>query len=145
MPVVDLYTGIYRVLANDAEILELLKLPSNATALQKAKKIQKRAKPQDIEKNLPMIAFYTPGGGRDPGNDYVFGSTFIFDIYTKDDVELAQLIAERIYKLFDGENNPFENIETFDARYEDEHESATDLSNTYCYTIIITMYISLPK
>ncbi len=145
MSVVNLYNGIYRVLANDEQILNYLGLSSASTNLEKAKHIQKRSKPQDLVENLPLITFYSPGGFRDSINDYVYGSRFFFDIYTSDDVELAQNIAQRILDLFEGEIPPWMGVENFTCRFEDGHESAVDLANIYCFTIEVTMFISLAK
>jgi len=144
MFVVDLYDGIYRVLANDEKILELLGIPE-ADNTTKAKRIQKRSKPQDLANRLPMIAFYTPGGGLDPVNDIVYGATFVFDIYTNDDVETAHEIANRIFELFCKKIPVFDNLETMESRFEDAHESATDLANTYCFTVILTLFVSVER
>jgi hypothetical protein len=141
MYVVDLYNGIYRTLANDVEILELLGI-TDTDKLTRAKKIQKRAKPQDLATNIPIITFYTPGGTPDPINDLVYGATFVFDIYTNDDVDKAHKISNRIFRIFHKEIPKFEGLETTSSKFEDAHESATDLTNTYCFTIVITMFVS---
>lgn len=147
MIVVKLYNGVFQKLANDEIIQDLLEidtsLGSNEFRLLRADKIQKRRKPQNLADNIPLIAFYTVGGGKDPTNDRVWGSTFVFDIYTNDDVEKAHRIGERISELFDGSIPPFAGITTFESELEDAYESKTDLPNTYCWTVIITMFVGL--
>lgn len=142
MFVVDLYNGIYKSLANNETILELLGIVGGNN-LTKAKRIQKRSKPQNLTENIPLISFYTPGSGLDTSNNNVYTSTFVFDVYTKDDVEKAHRIANTIYDIFNNKIPEFSNIGTFNTVFEDAHESATDLSNTYCFTIILTFSISL--
>ena len=145
MAVVDLYNGIYRVLANDEEVLNYLGIGVSADNLTKARHIQKRAKPQDLAENMPLIAFYAPPGSRSHTNDLVYETLFIFDIYTNDDVDLAQRLGDRIEKLFDGVIHPMMGIESFESRFESAHESSTDLANTYCWTVVIGFSISLDK
>lgn len=147
MIVTDLYNGIYKVLANDETILNYLGIGISATNIQKATKIQKRSKPQDlVEDNLPIISFYTPAGQREHKNLYVYVASFVFDVYTQDDVTLAQNIAERITQLFNGEINAFlGGVENFQGELVTAHESMTDLQNSYCFTVVINMSVSLDK
>jgi hypothetical protein len=145
MVVTQLYNGIYKVLANDQIILDYLGVGTGADDLTKAKHIQKRSQPQDVVNNLPLIAFYSPPGRREGRNMMVYVSPFVFDIYTYDDVSLAQDICERISDLFCGEISPFEGVESFQAELVTAHESSSDLSNTYCFTIVIAMSVSLDK
>ena len=141
---VNLYNGIYRALANDSVILQLLKLDPLADNITKALRIQKRAKPQNLVLgNLPLITFYTPGGRRGRENDYVFEATFVFDVYTNDDVDLAHRISQRITALFNGEILPFMGVENFSSRLMDEHESESSLPNSYCYTTVVSMFVPL--
>lgn len=142
MYVVDLYNGIFKALANDPSILELLEI-TEGNALIKAKRIQKRSDPQNIVENLPLIAFYSPGGAKDFNNDQVYGATFVFDIYTNDDIDKAHKISNRVYRLFDKEIPSFSGLETYETDFEDAHQSATDLQNTYCFTIIMTFNITI--
>jgi hypothetical protein len=139
----DLYAGIFKVITKDTTMLSLLKIPSG-DAVAKAKKVQKRSQPQDLDKNIPLIAYYkVPGDGRDRNNDNVYNATFVFDVYTKDDVELALAISKRIKELFDGEINPFETVESYEAYFEDGHESSVNQQNTYCFTSILTFSITI--
>jgi hypothetical protein len=145
MLVVDLYDGIYKVLANDKVILDFLGIGVKADNLVKSKHIQKRSNPQDIVKSLPVICFYAPPGHRSTSNHLVYAAPFIFDAVTADNVPLAQSIVSRITQLFDGEINPFSGIENFEARMLTAHESKPDLANTYCFTVVIEMVVSLEK
>jgi hypothetical protein len=94
MAVVNLYNGIYKVLANDPIVLDYLGIGSIATPLQKAQRIQKRSKPTKLVENLPLIAFYAPPGRREPNNFEVYTTTFVFDLYTSDNVDLAQRLGD---------------------------------------------------
>lgn len=144
--VTDLYNGIYKVLANDEIILNYLGIGTSATNLEKATQIQKRAKPQDlVEDNLPIIGFYTPGGQREQRNVFVYTCPFVFDVYTQDDVALAQNVVERITELFSGEINKFIGVENFQGELVTAHESSTDLDNCYCFTVVVNMSVSLDK
>lgn len=145
LPSVALYTNLFRCLSNNEDILELLELSLDSEPLDKALKIQKRSKPQEIAKNIPMIAFYTPGGVKEYGNSEVYNSNFIFDCYTKDDPELAQSIIDRIYKLFieDMEIPLFSDMSNFAATLVDAGESGVDLPNTYCFTLELIFSVSL--
>lgn len=143
MSIVNLYNGIYRVLANDEEILTLLGLTKDVDLLTKAKHIQKRSRPQKLLENLPLIAFYTPGGKLDGNNDRVYSAQFIFDIYTADDPETALKIVQRIIDLFEGKIHPFKGVENFEARFLSGYESVVDADNIYCFSIVIEMNISL--
>lgn len=145
MAVVDLYNGIYRVLANDPDVLNYLGIGEGADNLTKAKHIQKRSKPQDLADNMPLIAFYAPPGKRSGENYLVYESLFVFDIYTQDDVDLAQRIAQRIIDLFDDEMYPMDGAKTFLSMFETGHESTSDLANTYCFTVVINFAVSLEK
>lgn len=143
MSIVDLYDSIYSILSNDEQILDLLGLDLGSDNQLKDSHIQKRAKPPNLIDNLPLIAFYTPGGQRESKNDLVFNSTFVFDIYTQDDVDLAQRIAQRVLDLFDKKNNYLSGLATFDSFFLDSYESGAILSNTYCYTIALKISFSL--
>lgn len=142
MSVIHLYDGIYQYLANDEVILDLLEidttLDEDELMLQKALHIQRRSKPQDLAENIPLITFYTPGGGRDVNNTSVYDSLFVFDIYTKDDVEKALMIAKRLLELFDSNIPVVEGIATMESSFEDGHESEVDLQNTYCFTLLFS-------
>lgn len=145
MAIVDLYNGIYKVLAFDEAVLNYLGIGESADPLTKAKRIQKRAKPQDIPENLPVIAFYTAPGKREGRNSEVYVTNFIFDIYTNDDVPTAQDIGQRIIDLFEGEIPGFRNVETFAGLWVSAYEGETDLANTYCFTVVIQFSISMER
>lgn len=139
----DLYAGIFKAMTNDSKLLTLLGIPGG-DPLAKAKRVQKRAQPQDLDKISPLIAFYkVPGDGRDSSNYSVFNATFIFDVYTKDDVELAMDINRRIKEIFDGEICPFQSVENFETSFEDGFESKASLPNTYCFTSVLTFSITI--
>jgi hypothetical protein len=149
--VLNLYNGIYQILATDSVFLGFLGVNtvvagSNTTekiALAKAKHIQKRSMPQNIADNIPIVAFYTTGGGRESENNAVFNSTFIFDVYTADDVEKAHAMSNRILELFNEQLSPFMGVENFASTFIDGHESVVNLANIYCFTTSINMSINL--
>lgn len=143
MAVVNLYNGIYKVLANDSNVLNYLGIGSTATPLQKAQRIQKRSKPTKLVENLPLIAFYAPPGRRDVNNYQVYNTQFVFDIYTSDNVDLAQRLGDRILQLFDGVINPMMGVENFESLMVTQHESECDLANTYCWTVVIQFSITI--
>lgn len=140
---IAVYNGIYKLLSNDAVILQKLGLPPTPTNEQKGRKIQKRSKPQELSDNLPIITYYTPGGNMDIINQNVYKPLFYFDIYTKDNVNLAHEIAERIFELFDGVVNCFPNLENAEASFIDAHESDPGQPNVYCFTLEILFSIAV--
>lgn len=147
MPVVNLYNSIYRVLANDQDVLFYLgidQIEDKAEALlARAEKIQKRAKPQDLIERLPLIAFYAPPGEIDRGNQEVYVTPVVFDVYTRDDVDRAQRISSRIVDLLHRKIIPVEGVDSFETRFLTAHESSTDLANTYCFTTVLEFSISI--
>lgn len=151
MSVLNLYNGIYQILANDAVFLGLLGINTTVSgsntlskiALAKAKHIQKRSMPQDVADNIPLVAFYSTGGGRESQNNSVFNSMFTFDVYTADDVEKAHDMSNRILELFNEQISPFMGVENFASTFEDGHESVVNLANIYCFTTIINTSINL--
>lgn len=134
MSVVALYNNIYRVIANDAELLTLIGIEANAANLEKSKRIQKRSKPQELLERLPLISFYSTGGDRERENESVFNPSFTFDVYTSDDVDTAHRVAQRIINLFEGKINPFMGVENFEAKFVDAYESGVNAPNIYCFT-----------
>lgn len=138
MSLIKVYDGIFQSLAEDSDILDLLGLGEGATLVDKALHIQKRAKPQSLADNIPLITFYTPGGARESENDSVFESVFVFDIYTSDDVEQAQLLADCIINLFSNDIPNFLGVTNFQSSFEDGHESDAGLANVYCFTIVMS-------
>lgn len=145
MSVVNLYNGIYRVLANDDTVLSYLGIGKDAKPIEKAKHIQKRCKPQRIADSVPLITFYAPPGFVDKGNYIVYGTDFVFDIYTKDDVDLAQRIAERVAEIFVGKIYPMKEVENFQSEFVTSHESTVDIENTYCFTVVVNFSVSIEK
>lgn len=145
MSIVNLYNGIYRILANDDVILNLLGITDKSDNLKKAKRIQKRSQPQIIIEELPIITFYSPAGKRGVKNTEVYNATFMFDIYTKDNVDLALNIAQRIIELFEKKLNPMMGVETFESSFVEGYESRSNLQNTYCFTLVFDMFIGLSE
>lgn len=145
MSAIDLYNGIYKALANDEEFLNLIGLDLSADNLTKAKRIQRRAKPQTLNAPLPMIAFYTPGGRVDEGNTLVFNSVFYFDVYTEDDVDRALRISARLLEMFHREVPEFSNIGSFETVLLNQHESAVGTDNVYCFTTVLKFSVQMTK
>lgn len=145
--VIELYNNIYRSLAKDSDFLSLMGIPPTADNLVKAKRIQKRSRPQNIADKgaMPLVAFYSPGGRVDPENDCVYGSVFFFDIYTKDDVDLAHKIASCIITKFKDQIAEFDDLETYSADFLEGFERSTDLQNTYCFSVTIVFYVSIDE
>lgn len=147
MGVVNLYNGIFRVLANDEEVLNYLGIDNSMTESQKdlwkSHSIQKRSKPKDLKKNIPLIAFYAPPGGRDSQNDAVYTTPFIFDTYTEGDVDKAHKIAQRIIDIFDGDILSMMGVESFESLFLTGHESDTDIPDGYCFTVVIRFSVTL--
>ncbi|MEM0173400.1 MAG: hypothetical protein QXI16_02720 [Sulfolobaceae archaeon] len=147
--ITELYNGIYRTLANDEQILSYLNiditLPEDELLLVKAKKIQKRRKPQElIQDNLPLISFYSVGGGTLKRNSEVYMASFVFDIYTYNDVELAQQIANRIFEIFNRNIPLIPSITTFETDFEEAFESIVNgVSDIYCFTIVLDFYVGM--
>ena len=142
MHTTQLYDEIYRAITKTASILELMGL-EDATPLDLAKRVQKRRQPMNIDKSMPLITFYCPGGRHDSRNDAVYGAGFVFDVYTNDDVELAQDISTELCELFDNELANFSGLTTFQTKLQDQYESLTDRQNVYCYTTVMVFFIGL--
>jgi hypothetical protein len=159
MFIIDIYNGVYKALATDKEMLELLSLvpediienvggidtivTPKSTNKQKSDKIQKRHEPQNLSSHIPLIAFYTPGGEFSPSNDNVFTSVFMFDIYTVDDVNKAHQIANRLHEIFDSKFINIENLDSFESLFEDAYESKSSLPNSYCFTMVISVSVGM--
>lgn len=147
MATVSLYNSLYQLLSTDPIILSYLQIDP-ADALTKAKRIQRRMKPVDPVNatttitNFPLISFYNVPGNRETANGDVFRAPFLFDVYTSDDVTLALNIQERIFQLLEG-NMPVGEQLTLASRFLDGFESTTDLLNTYCYTQVFELSVSL--
>lgn len=147
MVVVNLYNEIYRLLTNDDDVLNYLGIDTSmdegSVLLQKARKVQKRRRPQNPVDNVPLITFYTPGGGADQGNYMVFNSPFVFDVYTNDDVDLAQRLSSHLVGLLARKNHPMCGVESYETKLLDAFESSTDLSNVYCFTAVIRFSVTI--
>jgi hypothetical protein len=135
--ILNLYNGIYKLFSGDTTLLNHLGLTGTPTPNQIGPKLQKQSKPQQLSSNIPLIAFYTPGGGIDSMNMGVFCPMFYFDIYTNDNVKLAHQIAERVCELISGCIN-FTGVAGSSAIIVDAHESDSKLDNVYCFTIEAT-------
>lgn len=142
MVVVELYDNIYTYLSNDDTLLGLLGLGTSSSLTDKVLKIRKRHRPENLVDGLPLIAYYTPGGGVSSTNNLVYEAFFIFDIYTEDDVTLAHSIGERICEIFDRTIPAFENMGNLEVRLMTGHESSTDYPNTYCFTVILEFSVN---
>lgn len=141
---VALYRGIIKSLLGSTEFMNLMGL-SNADAETKSIRIQRRRKPQNILKNLPLVAYYTPDGSKDTDNVDVYCPTFVFDIYTNDNVELAQNIGELIKGLFADKLVGMSNITSYSSNFECEFESDAGLDFCYCWTIVMTFRVNLVR
>jgi len=135
MQVVNLYNNIYTLITENETILYYLGMGGNPSNLEKAKKVQKRAKPQSLVDNVPLIAFYAPPGGLDKGNDTVYVAPFVFDIYTNDDVNTAHLIAEELSNMIDRQLLSFYGVDSLESKFITAHESNVDIENVYCFTV----------
>ncbi|BAU28157.1 hypothetical protein DFP93_101233 [Aneurinibacillus soli] len=144
MAAVNVYNAVYRLLAADKDILELLGLTLASSNIDKAKKLIKRKKPPNLT-TLPIVTFYALPGGRDGENKEVYVAPFMFDIYTNDDVDKAQKIAQRIIGMFDGVLPDVKETATLEAMFVTEHESETNQVNTYCYSVGIDFAVVVDK
>jgi hypothetical protein len=130
----DVYASIHKVLREDEVIRQLMGFDDTTTDVEMALRIQKRRFPVElVENNLPLITFYKLPGQREFRNHLAYVTAFDFDIYTKDDVELAIDIADRINYLFDGKFLPLPKGSSFKGQYITSAEDNTDLENTYKY------------
>lgn len=145
MSVVNLYNGIYQVLSNDQKVLNYLGIDTSSSLTDKATHIQKRSRPQRLADSIPLVAFYAPPGVPDKNNHLVYTTAFVFDVYTADDVALAQQIAERICELFVGEMHPMQGVESMQSEFVTSHESSVDVENAYCFTTVIDFSVSIEK
>ena len=143
MQVVNLYNNIFTLIVDNESILYYLGVGNEASYIEKARKIQKRAKPQNLVDNVPLIAFYAPPGGLDRGNDTVYVAPFVFDIYTFDDVNTAHKIAEELTRMIDRELLPFCGVDSLESRFVTAHESNVDIENVYCFTVVFEFSIIL--
>lgn len=141
MQVVNLYNNIYTLIVSNNNILYYLGMGSDSNDLEKAKKIQKRAKPQTLVDNVPLIAFYAPPGSLDRNNDTVYVAPFVFNIFTFDDVDCAHRIAEELASMFDKKLLPFCGMENLESRFITAHESSVDEENIYCFTVVFEFSI----
>ena len=141
--VVSLYNNIFTLISHNEKILYYLGMGSNATDLEKADKIQKRAKPQNLIDKVPLITFYTPEGGMDKSNDNVYVAPFVFDIYTNDDVNTAHLIADELTIMFNKQLLPFYGVDSFESVFVTAHESSVDIDNVYCFTTVFEFSVLL--
>jgi len=146
--VTKLYEGVFKLMSNDSILLSLMGVdelqPEEDLLLEKVLKFQKRRKPQISTLDfLPIISYYTPGGTYDTDNDHVYYAGMVFDIYTNDDVNRAHLINDRLCEIFDGEIPVMDSLATLEILHEEGYESNTELSDTYCFTVIFTFGIAL--
>lgn len=139
----DLHMSVYKALANDEELLSLMGL-TGATNLDKSKRIQKKSKPNNLLTALPLLTFYTPGGVKDRKNTEVFNANYTFDVYTKNDENLAMNIIDRVSRIFHRKLiETVDNLPNFEGEWIDEFESNTDLQDTYCYSCVISISVEI--
>jgi len=136
MQIINLYDNIYKLIANNQKILYYLGMSSDASHLDKAKKIQRRAKPQDLIDNVPLISYYALPGGVDKRNDIVYVAPFVFNIFTFNDVDAAHSIAEELTDTIDKKLLSFEGVENLESRLITAHESGVDEEDIYCFTVV---------
>ncbi|MCP8973166.1 hypothetical protein NMK43_08670 [Bacillus licheniformis] len=129
----DVYACIHKTLREDEVIRQLMGFSENTTAIDMALRIQKRKKPIElVDGNLPMITFYKLPGQREFSNHLAYVTSFDFDIYTDDDVELAIDIADRINYLFDNKYLSYlPKGSSFKGQFVTAAEDESDLQNTY--------------
>ena len=98
----DVYASIHKTLREDEVIRGLMGFDDTTDPVTMAMRIQKRRRPAElVNDNLPLITFYKMPGEREFGNHLAYVTSFDFDVYTNDDVEVAIDIADRINNLFD--------------------------------------------
>lgn len=141
-----LYSDIHRVLRTDKKFLQLMEL-SDAEPKVLGKRIQKRARPSGMSlENMPLVTFYAiPKGGADLNNHLIYNAIFMFDVYTNDDVSLALDITDRIVELFHGQISPFQEVENFETRLMAQHESVSDLEDSYCFTTVLHFSLAIDE
>ena len=129
----DVYYNIQKTLQEDEVIRGLMGFDEKSSPVEKARRIQKRIEPVGLsEGHFPIVSFYKLPGRRG-SNHLEYQTAFVFDIYTKDDVETAIEISDRISDLFDDEYLPMKKGSSFKGEYLTSSEQPTDLSNTYKY------------
>ena len=140
------YDNIYKILATNEDILSYFNIDPSAYDEDEgekllndiAKRIHKRSKPPVVIGQLPIIAFYTPGGRRDSKNYNVYNTVITFDIYTNDDVDQAQEIAELLDCIFNDTLVEL-GVESMKGETKSEYESNSGLDNVYTYTKIMSI------
>jgi len=142
----DLYAYIHSTLREDEEIQELMKFTNSASALTKAKRIQKRRNPKGLivnDNNLPLISFYANPGTRGE-NHLEYMVAFDFDIYVMDGSEETAIdIADRINSLFDGKFLDLACIDSFTCEFLTMGEVDTDQKDVYKYFTQILFNIEM--
>lgn len=130
----DVYASIHQTLREDEVIRELMGFDETTTAVDMAMRLQKRKKPVElVADQFPLITFYKSPGQREYGNHLAYVTSFYFDIYTNDDVEVAIDIADRINYLFDDKYLRLSVGSSFKGQFVTAAEDDTDLENTYKY------------
>ncbi|AIW39927.1 hypothetical protein MHB54_05935 [Paenibacillus sp. FSL M7-0802] len=139
----DIYESIFSVLQKDAELHTLLENSGTTPSKIMMEKIQKRRHPKGLQQDqLPLISFYKSAGGR--GENYLdYWSIFNFDIYTRENVDVALRIADRITTLFDDEYQSLTQGGLLKGQYITGSDHDTDLENTYKYSIQIGITIGM--
>lgn len=154
-----MYNSIYKLLTSSETVLNYIKTAElindvnfapdlageeNAEVrklLAYAIKIQKQQIPKELSARLPLITFYKLPGGKDSGNNCVYNATFMFDIYTAGDVELAHKLSEELYSMFNDKFIDIIGYDSFKCEWLDAYESTTNDPDTYCFTNLVSLSI----
>ena len=139
----DVYAALHQLLREDEIIGELMGFTAKTTALDKAKRIQKRKIPADTLQSakLPLISFYKLPG-RAENNHLSYVTPFDFDVYTNNDTETAINIADRINELLHDQYVPVCSG-SLKSKYVTSAEDATDLKDIYKYFTQILVNLTL--
>lgn len=155
--IIDLYDAIYTLLSNDSNVLNYLQVDDlldnsnfysdksepERILLAKAIKIQRQRIPKQLIESLPIVTFYSIPSGRDRLNDRVLNARFMIDIYTENNVDLALKISKCLYDLLHEQFLNVSNTNSFKGYWVDGYESPTNDADTYCFTDVYELSISL--
>lgn len=139
----DVYAALHKILREDEVIAELMGFTADTSALEKAKRIQKRKIPMDVLEGskLPLISFYKLPG-RAENNHLSYMTPFDFDVYTNNDAETAINIADRINELLHDQYVPVCSG-SLKSKYVTSAEDATDLKDIYKFYSQILVNLTL--
>jgi dihydroorotate dehydrogenase len=143
MDISELYSAIHKRLREDSVIINLLGL-TNPSMVDLVTRIQKRMNPSSLL-TLPMICFYNHIGTRGIENHLEYTAVFDFDIYTKDDVETALNITNRINELFNNKYIKLENTSSFRSYFVTCSEVNSDEPNIYKFYTQVAFTITIKE